>query len=705
MALISPLLLPRADPERQFSPSPPSPKQRFAATAPRVCAEAEQGETLFGTALKIITCGLGSGILVMPWGAAGASLMMSHIMTAVVLVANAWTIMIIVYAIDCWGGTKQWDDRQGRWMGSHRRTGYRIDDLGQLLRQAPWPLPGLACVWDATVNISNFGALVGYMIVTGDAMKPLMSAGCNDLADRKPWIILGSLVCLPLCWADLSFLKYSCAVGIAANVYLFFVLMRVFVSQGISQDVCMFGTSPGTLTCMSNLVFTVVLQMCIPEYYTHLRRDDQNPSKFMWHAVMPSFGFIFVLVCAFSTVGYTVFGETVSANVLTNLPEDAVGKSTQVAICIACLMVYPCMLRPMLQPWLRTAEWLSSLKLGRRIWPISDDESAADATEKPNQNIYEGRLVHTELQGPIQVDLDSGEATLDVDDTCGFERDSLIFIDGATREYAVVKEVLRGPYSPSFPRDGTPGHRLPRRCGRLRLRPRFGAEAQLPVLNSAGIPSCAFQSLVLPAKTKVVLDEDPVLVTAAVAGERCLHMSFITGLTTGTRIVVGEGERAEHHIVVDTGAFEPEKESTELHVRTHDLVLFLGKDLKYNHGAHTRVVLDHGPTEVMATVIVGAVLIVALSVDNLGFVNSANGALSTSIIVGLVPGICALTLNSEWVRTRDEFPFKHDELPLCFRHRSILMVFIALSVIVGVVGMFYTDNHASEMVSRCWWYL
>ena len=90
-------------------------------------------------------------------------------MTAAVLAANAWTIMIIVYAIDCWGGTKQWDDRQARWMGSHRRTGYRVDDLGQLLRQAPWPLPGLACVWDVTVNISNFGALVGYMIVTGRA--------------------------------------------------------------------------------------------------------------------------------------------------------------------------------------------------------------------------------------------------------------------------------------------------------------------------------------------------------------------------------------------------------------------------------------------------------------------------------------------------------------------------------------------------------
>ena len=51
--------------------------------------------------------------------------------------------------------------------------GDRIDDLGQLLRQAPWPLPVLAAVWDLTVNMSNFGVLAGYMIVTGDALTPL----------------------------------------------------------------------------------------------------------------------------------------------------------------------------------------------------------------------------------------------------------------------------------------------------------------------------------------------------------------------------------------------------------------------------------------------------------------------------------------------------------------------------------------------------
>merc|ERR1740117_1539349 len=94
---------------------PPSSPCKIPARAPHVLQEKEQGETLFGTALRVITCGLGSGILAVPWGAAGASLGVSHLITGVVLIANCWSVMIIVHAVDRWGGTKVWDPSQSRW--------------------------------------------------------------------------------------------------------------------------------------------------------------------------------------------------------------------------------------------------------------------------------------------------------------------------------------------------------------------------------------------------------------------------------------------------------------------------------------------------------------------------------------------------------------------------------------------------------------
>lgn len=675
-----------------------------------VSREGEQGESLFGTALKVITCGLGSGLLVVPWGAAGASLLMSHTMAAVVLVVNGWTVMIIVHAIDQWGGPATWDEREGRWIGTRRKPGYRIDDLGQLLRQAPKPLPVFAVVWDVAVNVSNFGALVGYMIVVGDAIAPIMRTGCYDLSDRRPLIGLCTLICLPLCWADLAFLTYSSAVGVLANLYLFAVLLAAFKSNGLASDVCTFGVAPGALTCLSNLVFAVVLQMCIPEYYTQLRRDDQDPSKFFRCVLVPSFAFIFVLICSFATVGYLAYGPTVSSNVLRNLSPDAWGQSTQVAISVACMMVYPNMLRPMVQPLMRGADWMQGLLellrdsvrhgLSSTPWrrvrcdhpPLEPlDEPLVEDPESP-PDIYEGRLVHTELTGPITVERATGIATLRVADTRGFERDALVFVDGAAaREYAVVLEVLSEPAAPlQLPpaADGGPGRPV---RGSLRLRPRYGASAKLPRLGPHGHPACAL-ACPAPVGSKVVLDEDPVLVTAVAAGERCLHMSFTRGLACGTRVVVGEGARAERHRVVGTESLPPEEASAGL--RTHDLVLVLAEEVRHNHSAHTPVTMDPGATRTVATAIVVGVAAVAVAVDDLGVVNVMNGALSVAIIVGMVPGICALQLGARWHGHMAE-------RPLSVRYEAASVMLVILSGIVGFASMFFTDNHVHRLAGSC----
>lgn len=700
---------------------PSSPRKTVRARAVRALQETEQGETLFGTALKVITCGLGSGILAVPWGAAGASLGVSHLITGVVLIANLWSVMIIVHAVDRWGGTKVWDPSQNRWLGTRRRAGYRIDDLGQLLRQAPAPLPALAIVWDVTVNVSNCGALVGYMIVTGDAMPDLMAQGCIDMADRRPWILLGSLICLPLCWADLAFLTYSSAVGVAANLFLFVVLLFELMRNGAAGEICTLGIAPGALTCMSNLVFSVVIQMCIPEYYTQMRREDQDPNLFCKWVLLPSFSFIFLLMCSFSTVGYLAYGPGVSSNVLINFPDDVWGRGAELSIVMACLMVYPNMLRPMIQPCLRGAAWVRG-KCARRedvpefmspipspAWSPQDSarrvslvwnesEGGGKQFMKTTQDVYEGRLVHTELrtEKPIELDVVTGECKLDVTDTRGFERDSLVFVDGETREYAIVKEVLAS--KARFGRGSGSS-----RGGFLLLRPRYGTDPNLPEEDDEGRPLSALSDLQPPNGTKVVLDQDPVLVTAAVAGESCLHMSFTNSIAAGTTIIIGQGARAERHMVVRSAALEPEGASIEAGIRTHDLVLVLRSPLRYNQGAHTTVVLDHGPTEMAATVIVVLVMAVTFMVRDLGVVNVANGALSVAVIIGLVPGVCAWHLHKHWgAAFSDRKPNgKLQAMPLAFRYKSASALLVILSVIMGIISVFFTDNHSEDLEGSC----
>eukprot|EP00928_Gymnodinium_smaydae_P022665 TRINITY_DN18966_c0_g1_i2.p1 TRINITY_DN18966_c0_g1~~TRINITY_DN18966_c0_g1_i2.p1 ORF type:complete len:757 (+),score=144.14 TRINITY_DN18966_c0_g1_i2:113-2383(+) len=669
---------------------------------------AEQGETQLGTALKLITSGLGSGVLVVPWGAAGASLFVSHVITAIVLLVNAWTVMIIVHAVDRWGGTRVWDPTKQRWLGTRRQRGYRVDDLGQLLRQAPGPLPAFAVLWDVTVNVSNFGVLVGYMIVVGDTMAPLLASHCPDLADRNTWIMLGSLVCLPLCRADLGFLTYSSAVGVFANLYLFGALFRSYMGVLVPEPgLCLFGVSPGLLACTSNLVFSVVVQMCIPEYYTQLRRDDQEPSKFLRGVVVPSFLFIFVLFCSFSSVGYLAFGPSVNSNVLLEIPQDWIGRSTQIAMCVACIMVYPNMLRPMIRPLMRFATFLWNVGLDAFSYYVQGNRTAVEidepgAEEDEVEDVYEGRLVHTELMAPIEVDVATGEATLEVLDTCGFERDALVFVDGAAREWAIVKEVQ------AFAENDALGSRCAG-AGRLILRPRYGAAAQRPIMLPDGRPACALADVSAPPGTKVVLDEDPVLVTGAVAGEKCLHMSCTNGICAGATIVVGEGARAERHRVEGKAALRPELESVQAHIRSHDLVLHLVGELTHHHGAHTRVVLDNGPTDTAASMVVLAVMLVAFCIDSLGVVNVVNGALSVAVIIGIVPGLCALQLREHWheplacLNSLSVPSLPPRPMPASIRSRTASIALLVVSVFVGFGSMWFLQNDAASLSDKCLW--
>jgi hypothetical protein len=57
-----------------------------------------EGATVNELTLNLIAVGLGTGLLSMPWGTAGASILVAIALNAVVLSLTAWTLRIIIEA-------------------------------------------------------------------------------------------------------------------------------------------------------------------------------------------------------------------------------------------------------------------------------------------------------------------------------------------------------------------------------------------------------------------------------------------------------------------------------------------------------------------------------------------------------------------------------------------------------------------------------
>jgi len=161
------------------------------------------GVPVRGMAVNLVTGGLGAGILTLPWGMAGASVLTALLLTVLVVVLNGFTIMILVRAAE-----------------EHQRF-----DLGALLALLPgrWLGPVTQGFCNGLVWVVIWMALVGYIIVVQDCMTPLMPAG-TMLSQRSTWAVLGSAVVLPLSLTDLKFLSSTSTFSVGVNFYLFALL-------------------------------------------------------------------------------------------------------------------------------------------------------------------------------------------------------------------------------------------------------------------------------------------------------------------------------------------------------------------------------------------------------------------------------------------------------------------------------------------------
>lgn len=286
--------------------------------------------------VNLITGGLGSGILSLPWSTAGATLVPALVIIALVLAANAWTIRILVSAAER----------------------YQTFDLGGLLAQLPGArrAAALQAVCNVTVWLSMYLCLVGYLVVIGDSATRALGEG---RADRHVVVSVLSLLVLPLCFLKQDKLAFTSVLTVAVNVYIF-ILLGVLVGQnaGELEKPCFFNVGRGTIAMVTAMMQSVIIQMCVLPMYEEL--ENRTPEKFN-RIIVVAFSALFILFSLFSVAGQTLYGLGVASNILKNLPQNAGGLVAQCGAVVAMAGVFPIMLMPMVAP-VRSSRFAHAVK-------------------------------------------------------------------------------------------------------------------------------------------------------------------------------------------------------------------------------------------------------------------------------------------------------------------------------------------------------
>jgi len=298
-------------------------------------AESGSAESVVGTVTSVqmyanlVTGGLGTGVLSMPWCMAGASVVTSVVIAGVVLSLNAATILMLVYAAER----------------------YQCFDLGALMACMPG-MKGKVGRWmcDTCVWISMWLCLLGYMIVVGDALTEV-APGKGMFQERWFWVTVGTVCALPLCFVDQRILSAASFVSICVNVYLFVYLCIHAVSlkheDNLPGNFCALGFTKGSVAYFSNMMFTTVVQLCILPMYRELK--DRTPRKFLG-ILSGSFFTLWIFFSVFAVVGYLAYGKDVESNVLKMFPHNVVGHIARIGMLFVIMAVYPIMLMPMVAP-------------------------------------------------------------------------------------------------------------------------------------------------------------------------------------------------------------------------------------------------------------------------------------------------------------------------------------------------------------------
>ncbi|CAE7674899.1 slc38a7 [Symbiodinium pilosum] len=285
--------------------------------------------------LNLVNASLGSGVLSLPWAAAGSSLLVAAGVTLLVLLLNGVTNVILVAAAE----------RQ------------QIFDLGGLMGRLPGKWARLLrWAFDVSIWCSVGLSLLGYFVVVADAFDPLAEfVGFPPALKKETSVLAGSMLVIPLCLMDPKYLVFSSSLSVAANVYLVLLITTLFASQSNQpsrHSFCWLGTGPGIITMGSALMQSMIFQMCAVPMYEML--EDRSIRRFSI-CLTVSFCFVFLLFTMLCLMGLSLYGTGVSSNILNNLPPDGSGDLARLGVGLSVIAIYPIYLESMVAP-LRHAE-------------------------------------------------------------------------------------------------------------------------------------------------------------------------------------------------------------------------------------------------------------------------------------------------------------------------------------------------------------
>ncbi|CAD7964518.1 unnamed protein product [Amoebophrya sp. A25] len=289
--------------------------------------------------VNMVLCGLGAGILSLPWTTAGAGLVNATVWNASILGLSYYTMMLMVNAAE----RHQVYEMEGLLERCDSFGGRRFS---QLMTGARWRLFCSGAIW-----VSYWMALLGYLIIISDSVVPTVKFlfGMKTF-DRKIPVVCGALIILPLCFLSQKSLAVTSLVGVFSNCFVVFaVALNFFVGSNVGADaVCLLGFTSGNITYVSAICMAMVIQPCVlPMYETMANRSPQNFSKML----IVAFSILWVIFTIFSTFAYMSYGSKVEGNVLNNLPSSAwYAVTARAGMSFVAIGVYPLMLFPMIAP-------------------------------------------------------------------------------------------------------------------------------------------------------------------------------------------------------------------------------------------------------------------------------------------------------------------------------------------------------------------
>mmetsp|Transcript_9380 Transcript_9380/g.20971 ORF Transcript_9380/g.20971 Transcript_9380/m.20971 type:complete len:455 (-) Transcript_9380:136-1500(-) len=300
----------------------------------------------FAITLNLITAGFGTGLLTMPWGTAGSSIFMSLLILLVVLMLNAWVVMILVTA-------------------SQKCATY---ELGTLMSKLPWKLGSiLQVVGNATVWMSQILVLLGYTIIIVSGLERLLPAS-GILTSRPALTAAVAALSYPLSLLDQQRLAWTSSIGIAANIYIVGLVLCYALpymtpealaaaplrweeheAHSGRRHLCVWGVSFGSVTNFDLQMSALNILMLILPMYKELER--KSPEKFM-RCLGTSYVFLYVVFALVMVCGYAAFGPHVESNLLDAMPNDAWAQAARFSMILCLLGCYPLNLKPMITPFL-----------------------------------------------------------------------------------------------------------------------------------------------------------------------------------------------------------------------------------------------------------------------------------------------------------------------------------------------------------------